>query len=206
MATTWRERQRSALRAQLLDASLALFRKQGFAQTTVQQIADEAGVSKGTFFNYFATKGLVLAEWYRSLSLAALEEVEARPRATTREALLGLGAALAARAAAEPDLWDMKSQYVVVDLNLSREESELDRALEDYCVRRLVAGKTRGEVDPDLDERFFAGMFIAVLTGTGHSWVVAGHGFDLEETVAARVDFLFRAVARDSQGPAERTE
>jgi AcrR family transcriptional regulator len=40
----------------LADAAAELFLEQGWARTTVDQIAQRAGVSRGTFFNYFESK------------------------------------------------------------------------------------------------------------------------------------------------------
>ena len=40
----------------LLDAATKLFESQGYFSTTVEQITDEAGVSKGLVYNYFSSK------------------------------------------------------------------------------------------------------------------------------------------------------
>lgn len=55
-----REAGKQARRDRLYDAALALFRQQGYEQTTVDQITRQAGLAKGTFFNYFSTKDAVL--------------------------------------------------------------------------------------------------------------------------------------------------
>ncbi len=47
-------------RERLYEAAVALFREQGYQATTVDQITRRAGLAKGTFFNYFATKDAVL--------------------------------------------------------------------------------------------------------------------------------------------------
>lgn len=47
-------------RARILDAALDLFERQGYAATTVNQIADAAGVTPMTFFRHFPTKDAVL--------------------------------------------------------------------------------------------------------------------------------------------------
>jgi TetR/AcrR family transcriptional regulator, regulator of mycofactocin system len=50
----------STSRRQLALVAMRLFSEQGFEQTTVDQIAAAAGVSRRTFFRYFATKSAVL--------------------------------------------------------------------------------------------------------------------------------------------------
>ncbi|MBR8639674.1 TetR family transcriptional regulator [Streptomyces tuirus] len=51
-----RERRRLATQADIEDAALDLFERQGYERTTVLEIAAAAGVSQSTFFRYFATK------------------------------------------------------------------------------------------------------------------------------------------------------
>jgi AcrR family transcriptional regulator len=51
-----RERTRAAMRAEVSEIAFRLFAEQGFDNTTVEQIAAEAGLSRTTFFRYFGTK------------------------------------------------------------------------------------------------------------------------------------------------------
>jgi AcrR family transcriptional regulator len=51
-----RERQRRETRQALAEHAIALFRDRGFDETTVEEIAAAAGVSKRTFFLHFPTK------------------------------------------------------------------------------------------------------------------------------------------------------
>ena len=46
----------------IMDACLELFSRQGFAATSVNQIAKEAGVSKGLIYNYFESKEALIKE------------------------------------------------------------------------------------------------------------------------------------------------
>jgi AcrR family transcriptional regulator len=53
-------RPRTSSRAMLEDAATELFVENGYANTTIDQIAQRAGVSRNTFFNYFDAKSDLL--------------------------------------------------------------------------------------------------------------------------------------------------
>jgi AcrR family transcriptional regulator len=55
-----REQQKEQTKKLLQQAAIELFQKQGYSKTTVSQITSQAGVAKGTFFNYFGSKEAVL--------------------------------------------------------------------------------------------------------------------------------------------------
>ena len=57
-----RERKKLETRQALLEAAAALFHEQGYDETTVEAITEQADVAKGTFFNYFPSKEDLLGE------------------------------------------------------------------------------------------------------------------------------------------------
>ena len=67
-----REERKRELRERILAAAMERFVSQGFADTTVDQIAADAAVAQKTFFNHFPTKRSVLHE----LAAARLDELE----------------------------------------------------------------------------------------------------------------------------------
>ncbi len=67
-------------RTRLQEAALALYGEQGFDQTTVAEIAERAGLTKRTFFRYFADKREVLfwgAERFEELFVTAVDAAPA---------------------------------------------------------------------------------------------------------------------------------
>ena len=66
LANPRRERRKDARPGELLDAALDLFVEKGFAATRAEEVAQRAGVSKGTLFLYFATKEDLFKEVVRS--------------------------------------------------------------------------------------------------------------------------------------------
>jgi AcrR family transcriptional regulator len=57
-------------RARILDAALALFRKRGFEQTTMREIAAEAGMAVGAAYYYFESKEALVMEFYNNAQKA----------------------------------------------------------------------------------------------------------------------------------------
>lgn len=57
-----RERHKTDVRNRLLRAAFELFGSRGFQATTVEDITQAADVAKGTFFNYFPTKEMLLTQ------------------------------------------------------------------------------------------------------------------------------------------------
>ena len=51
-----REKKKITTRKCILDAAMRLFSKKGYEQTSIEELAREAGIGKGTVYSYFQTK------------------------------------------------------------------------------------------------------------------------------------------------------
>jgi AcrR family transcriptional regulator len=61
MAKSLQSRKRQLVRDAIYDAAIELFAKRGFDETTVEEVAEAAGISRRSFFRYFETKDDLLA-------------------------------------------------------------------------------------------------------------------------------------------------
>lgn len=86
-------------RNQIVQAAAAVFSKTGFVQSTISEIAEKAGIGKGTVYEYFSSKDelffAVFEDTWRSatqravVSIAALGQSAAQRLQAMNEAILG---------------------------------------------------------------------------------------------------------------------
>lgn len=93
-----RERRRRETLRRIADTGLRLFLRNGYEATTLDAIAEEAGISRRTFFYYFKSKEEIILVWQSGLAeairRAVLEQSTTRqtPLDAVKSALVGLTA------------------------------------------------------------------------------------------------------------------
>lgn len=74
-----RERTRRAVRGEIVEAAMGLFLSRGFEETTVEEIAHTAGISRRSYFRYFSSKDDALVEGLAAVGETIAGALEARP-------------------------------------------------------------------------------------------------------------------------------
>jgi len=74
-----RERSRRAVRDELTQLAQSLFVEKGYDETTIDDLAAAAGMSKRTFFRYFASKEDLVVGKYEVLGEQLAEDLAERP-------------------------------------------------------------------------------------------------------------------------------
>ena len=72
-------RKQQLVRGAIYEAAIELFGKKGFDQTTVEEVAQAAGVSRRSFFRYYATKDDLLAQGVVLYGAALTSAISACP-------------------------------------------------------------------------------------------------------------------------------
>ena len=156
-----RERKKARTRAAIREHALRLFRAQGYAATTVEQIAAAAEVSPSTFFRYYPTKeDVVLRDDFDDRMFAAFQR---QPSSMSPVAALraGIREALATLTPAEwAEFQEMTALGLAIPEVRARMLDELTRTINkaaDALARRLDRSPD------DLAVRVYAGAVFGVL-------------------------------------------
>lgn len=193
-----REEKKRETRCRIMEAAKRLFSERGYESTTVAQITEEAGVAKGTFFNYFGNKDEVMCDLQDQWPLgeiAALKEHPGpvKPRLQALLAELGsrmdtnrqLVRAMFRSAASGPESMDM--------------QDAIYRKLYEELTPAMAAGQERGEFTQALPASVLARMAVQTYYGTLLHFSL-GQGEDrLSEQLAQTFRIFFRGIAAEKE-------
>ncbi|TGB13480.1 TetR family transcriptional regulator [Streptomyces palmae] len=171
-----RERKKLRTRNALARAALELFTRQGFEQTTVDEISEAVEVSQRTFFRYFAGKEDVAFATQQLVETHFLEALLTRPadeppmaalRGAVAAAWDGLAQAMAEMVPIELHMraYQMiESTPVLLAVHLRR-SAELEERM-----AREIARREGLDVDADPRPRLAVAAFSGAIRVTGRLW------------------------------------
>jgi AcrR family transcriptional regulator len=169
-----RERRKDQVRQRLFRAAVQLFGTRGFDATTVEDITRAADVGKGTFFNYFRTKKMLLSSWAElrlDILRSALIETQQADE-TVREILRRLFSSLLE----EPTRSNATTRCMLLGLLGSEPIEEFVRGTaaraRQILAEIMAAGQRRGEIRRDVSAGDLAQLFQQTFFGFMHVWVL----------------------------------
>ncbi len=167
-----REERKAQTRARLIESAQALFARHGYEGTSVDQVATDAGYTRGAFYANFANKEALMKELISegfAGDLAGIEEMAgAASGKLSEDAIASFYGRLAKSFYEEPSntLWMLEFQLASVRHPELRGEYTRQFAQLRDAVRSIIV-KTFAGSDPkkQRDAARFADVFIAVLSG-----------------------------------------
>lgn len=192
------ERRKEETKKKIVAAALDLFRSQGFDATTMEQIAREADVAKGTLYNYFPVKEAILSEFIRrsfqEKNARRIQELRTLPDTRTR--LHAMLEELISGIQSQPEIFERYFAYQLQQI-LSLEKTDRERSgFERLGVEIIRLGQAGGEIRQDMPasvlEDFFDFVFIEVAKQFFH----ASESFDRGAVIDACVDLFMNGASK----------
>jgi AcrR family transcriptional regulator len=164
-----REQYRHNRREQILDAALQLFSQQGFVGTNVDDIAQKAGIAKGTLYLYFKSKDDIFnAILFERSFINHLTDLNGTDQQSIENVLTQIAENFYANSQSYVPLLRM----VLSDICRFPEHAETlyrdiilkgNKIIADYLNEQVATGKIRPLEDAFLTARAFMGMMITHL-------------------------------------------
>jgi len=192
-----RERRKDEVRQRLFRAAVHLFGTRGFNATTVEDITQAADVGKGTFFNYFRTKEMLLSNW-AELRLDILRGARTETQQAdgpVREILRRLFA----NVLEEPTRSHATSRCMLLGLLGGEPISDMAQGTaaraRQILADIMAAGQQSGEIRRDVTAADLAQLFQQTFFGFLHLWVLMPNQ-NLSRRINTAFDLFWAATVR----------
>jgi TetR/AcrR family acrAB operon transcriptional repressor len=184
-------------RGQLLDAAERAFRERGVGHTTLAEVADEAGVTRGAIYHHFRSKADLFQEMVRRVEMpmdAALEELGAArdedPLGTARtlaiKALLQLTASEQTRRVFE--IVFLRCEYTEELAPVQAQHLRERELCNERCEMAFRRAVEKGQLPADTHVRLAAHGIYAFVGGIMRDWVQSPQSYDLATAAPAMID------------------
>lgn len=171
----------------LLDAARRVFESVGFLDARVELIAQEAGVSYGTFYRYFESKDDVFGE----LSNRLFEDMHRREPAAAdlspAERLIASNRSYFQAYRRNAPLMAIIEQVATFNEEFRLLRHEHRRQLIDRTARAIARWQSEGLVPAGLDPELAARAMSAMVDHTLYLWLIQGEDAD-EEALLSTLD------------------
>ncbi|BBX00954.1 TetR family transcriptional regulator [Mycolicibacterium moriokaense] len=182
-------------REALIAAALDLFTAKGYEQTTVEQIAESAGVAPRTFFHHFATKDDILFDGYADRLAEAIRRFRAARSGSLWDALAEASEAVATAIAEHPDIFLVRATMYG---NLPALRATMLRINDDWIDQMTTEVARWLDADADMDVR--PRLAATVINGANRAaidlWVAGGGTGDLKALMSEAVRLLRPSINR----------
>ena len=198
-----RERRKLEIRNRIYLVARDLFTKQGFAATTVDEIARVADVAPATFFNHFQSKqallGLMTGEIFEYLHAMTSDHLE-RDGSPSEKLRAFIVSATEGIAASRGVARDVLLEFMRSDATPNGPHPYLERLFEPF-VRLVEEGQAAGEMRGDYTAAFLAQMAVGMMNSVITNWL-ADPEFPVEAGLLEAADFALATLAAPTSAKA----
>jgi TetR/AcrR family acrAB operon transcriptional repressor len=185
-----------ATREQLLDAAERVFRLRGVGHTSLAEVADAAGVTRGAIYWHFKNKAELFEAMTRRAEMpmdTALDDMEALAREDPLKAIEEVTARALRHLAESPrtqavfDIAFHRCEYTDELADVLRHHREQRVECIARCEASFALAVERGSLPPDTDVGVAAHGLYALASGLMRDWVQAPEAYDLPRVGSALV-------------------
>ena len=194
-----RERRRQETEQRIFVAALKLFERQGFMNTTVEQITEAADVGKGTFFNYFASKEHVLLAVFAMVTQHFEQLEQEAPTITdVRQHMMHFAQSVRNQPGRTPLLLRNVFGAAMTNELVNEPFRILMKRARQAVAKVMERGQEIGQIRKDLSPADLARTLQQSILGTEMVWSISAEpGEELNEWVARMFDIFWEgALAR----------
>jgi TetR/AcrR family fatty acid metabolism transcriptional regulator len=188
---------RSSKYHRILEAAVKVFARQGFRQSTVAQIAKEAGVADGTIYLYFKNKDDILVHFFSFKAKQVFDRFrkEVARGADSLEKLRNLIRVHLGEFQRDPDMAVVYQIETHQSRRLAEEQiREMGKMYRDIISDIVEEGQQEGLIRRDLYLSLVKRFILGAVEETIGTWLYSGRSYDLVSMADPLVDLFIKGI------------
>ncbi len=181
-----RERKKKETKQKIIKMAMYLFKNNGYDATTMDRIADEVDIAKGTLYNYFPFKESIICEyWHKSvwdLKFQLLQMIQLLPDTKTR-LLKTFHKSASELFKSKQDIYRIYLSYWFKNLNNPSLDEKLESGFEDVFSMIIKLGQHSGEIRKDIPIEYFVKHLEVTFLTACMNWLSDPKMFPLEKNL-----------------------
>jgi len=184
----------------IYEAGMGLFQEKGFANTSMQDISERAGVAKSTIFNYFKSKEEILLRFGRNQVAQLKKSVQCLPsEMDTKSKIMEIlsedaGGVEKSKDIARVSLVEAYKYDWAYSLE-AQNRVELASVYEQI----LVEGQKKGDICSNIDCEHISGLIVAIYFHALYTSMEFDDSIDIKDYVIKSIDVLWNGICFDSK-------
>lgn len=191
-----REKKKIETRNKIFEASGRLFKEKGIENTTVDEIVKEAGIGKGTFFNYFPSKTSLLlyfAQQKEELTFSQIKN-EALKTISTREKIKNVLVFVAKTNEKDKELTKMFVFEYMRHYGSSQDERK-SHGLSNILYSLIEDGIKKEDLKSTIDSKKAAQIISAIYFHSLVEWLWSQFDYSFSDDISGKIDIVFDGIA-----------
>ncbi len=195
-----REKKKQETRNRIFAVSGQLFKEKGFENTTVDEITKEAGIAKGTFFNYFPTKESLLLYFKKQKEELIFNVLETQMSldVPAKEKITNFLVLLAENYEKDKELTRLlffeHKRLTMISTQQSGEKKQAHQRFIDMICDFLKEGVQNGEIKNGIDLKIASESLNAIYFHSLMIWLHSDNNTSFSRDISAKIDLLFAGI------------
>ena len=195
------ERKMERTRQKIIQVAVGLFKEQGFAATTMEQIAEEADIAKGTLYNYFPAKEAILSSYInRSFQqnnaerIAKLREIRGTP-----ERIRLIFGQLISGVQRQSDIFEKYIEYRIQNIISFHTDKSGDSGLNALGREIIALGQGEKDIREDWPLFMLEDLFEFAFIEVAKQFFRDRKGFDANQAIQRGVEVFMAGAGRPNK-------
>jgi len=195
-----REKKKIETKNKIFEVAGRLFKEKGFESTSIDEITEQAGIGKGTFFNYFPTKEALLLYFgeQRDELIYSLIENELATSCSTRDKIKNLLAFLAEHYEKDKELTKLMVFEYIKYLRFTGLKSDEEKKRQ-YRLIKLLSdileeGVKGGDVKSTINVKKATETLIAIYLFSLMAWLKPESDYSFSRDISEKIDIVFEGI------------